>query len=183
MSLKSQIESLLFISNFPLTYKRLAELTGEKIQNVQKAIEALISEYQERKNSGVILVQMGQKIQMATNPKNASVVRKFVKDETTGELTRASLETLTIIAYRGPVTRTEIEHIRGVNCAIILRNLLMRGLIEKREDKKKMESVYTISFDFMRYLGIQKPSDLPDYERLNNAEKLRHLLEEKIEME
>lgn len=178
MSLKSKIESLLFISNYPLTIKRLAELTEEKTDAVKAAIDELDREYQKKKDSGIILMKMGDKAQLATSPESAKEMKQFIKDETTGELTRASLETLTIIAYRGPVTRAEMEQIRGVNCAIILRNLLMRGLIEENIDKEKMETRYSVSFEFLKFLGVAKTSELPDYEKLNSSDRLQKILEE-----
>lgn len=180
MSLKSHIESLLFVSNFPLTIKRLMELTGAGKEEIEKATDDLVSDYAGRAGSGISISRIDDKVQMATVSDNASVVQKFVKDETTGELTRASLETLTIIAYRGPVTRAEIEQIRGVHCSIILRNLLMRGLVESTEDKKKMEVYYQVSFEFLRHLGIHELRELPDYEKLNSAENLKKILEQKM---
>lgn len=179
MSLKSKIESLLFISNYPLAVRKLAEFTEAKVEDVKSALMELKSDYVARENSGIILAIIGDKAQLATSSDNSKVVQKFIKDETTGELTRASLETLTIIAYRGPVTRAEIEQLRGVNCAIILRNLILRGLVEYSEDKKKMETYYAISFEFMRYLGIDDAKALPDYEKLNSAENLKKILEQK----
>lgn len=180
MSIKSQVESLIFISNYPLTTKKLCDLTGAKKEDIENAVDELKKEYDARGDSGIILSRIGDKIQLATHGASAQAVQNFIKEETTGELTRASLETLTIIAYRGPVTRAEIEQIRGVNCAIILRNLMMRGLAEAREDKKKMETYYAISFDFLRFLGISETQELPDYEKLNSAENLKKILEEKI---
>jgi len=73
---------------------------------------------------------------MTTAKESSEIVEKFLKEELTGEMTRPQLETLTIIAYRGPMTKMEIEQIRGVNCSLILRNLLMRGLVEAKLDKK-----------------------------------------------
>lgn len=181
MSLKSQIESLLFISNYPLSYKKLGELTEKKTDEIKVAVDELAQEYAARMDSGILLLKMDDKVQLATSAENAKRVKAFIKDETTGELTRASLETLTIIAYRGPVTRAEIEQIRGVNCAIILRNLLMRGLVEEKMNKEKMETRYIASFDFLKFLGISEASQLPEFEKLNNADRLQKILEEKIE--
>lgn len=181
MSLQSHIESLLFISNYPLSIKRLSDLTGEKSEMVEKAIHELCLYYSSKEHSGIIITRIGDKVQMATTPSNAKVVQKFIKEETEGELTKASLETLTIIAYRGPVYRAEIEQIRGVNCSIILRNLLIRGLIESREDTKKMQTMYNISFDFLRFLGISNSKELPNFETLNSAENLQKILKEKME--
>lgn len=180
MSIKSQIESLLFISNYPLSLKKLSELTGEKQNEIEKALDELKSDYDTRGESGIILARVGDKVQLATSSENSKIVNQFIKDETTGELTKASLETLTIIAYRGPVTRPHIEQIRGVNCSIILRNLLMRGLIESKEDKKRMQTTYNISFDFLGFLGISDSKELPDFEKLNSAENLQKILEQKI---
>ena len=177
MSLKSKIESLLFVSNFPLTIKRICELADEKDDEVKKAIDELSQDYLGRKDTGLMLVKIGDKVQLATTKENSSYVQKFIKDETTGELTRASLETLTIIAYRGPVSRAELERIRGVNCAIILRNLMMRGLVEAKNIAEKMETHYIVTMDFMRYLGLHDISELPDYEKLNSAETLKNILE------
>lgn len=183
MSLKSKIESLLFISNYPLSLKRLAEFTGESSGHIERALEDLKKEYDEKEDSGIILTKIGDKVQMATSHQNSKEVQEFIKDETTGDLTRPSLETLTIIAYRGPVSRAEIEQIRGVNCSIILRNLLMRGLIEASEDKKKMQTVYNISFDFLRFLGLSDQKELPNYNELNSAGNLQKVLEERMHEE
>src|SRR3989344_5983048 len=107
---------------------------------------------------------------LATSADTATAVQKFLKDETTGELTRPSLETLTIIAYRGPVTRSDLERIRGVNCSIILRNLMVRGLVEAREDKRQLTTYYTVSFEFLRHLGLPRITELPEYEALHRAD-------------
>ena len=107
---------------------------------------------------------------------SGSVIQEFIKDETTGELSKPSLEALTIIAYRGPVAKIDLDRIRGVNCALILRNLLIRGLIEGKFDKKKNETYYTVTFDFIRFLGLNKINDLPDYVRLHQDETIDRML-------
>lgn len=174
-NLKSKIESLLFISNQPLTIKKLANLTQADKDKVEAAIKELMAEYSQE-NKGIAVQRIDDKIQMVTVGDNAKLVKDFIKEETTGELTRAALETLTIIAYRGPITRAELEQIRGVNCAIILRNLLIRGLIESQQDAKKMQTVYNITFDFLRFLGLNQQSELPDYEKLHSDESLQKIL-------
>src|SRR3989339_337094 len=136
-SLKSKIESLLFISNTPFSLKKLADVTKTEIAQVKAAVDELIKEYTARAG-GMTIQRIGEKIQMSTQPDNAKLVKDYIKEETTGELSRAALETLTIVAYRGPITRAELEQIRGVNCAVILRHLLIRGLIDQVEDKDKM---------------------------------------------
>lgn len=176
MKFKSQIESLLFISHKPLGIKELAKLTDSKLENVKSEINKLKKEYEDQAG-GIIILKIDKKYQMATAGENKQIVDKFVKKELTGELTRPSLETLTIVAYRGPISKAELELIRGVNCTLILRNLLMRGLVEAKESKKEGVTYYNITFDFLRHLGLSDVSELPDYEKLNKNNNLDKLLE------
>ncbi len=177
MSIKSKIESLLFISAKPMAIKQLSSLVKKENKEVEKICGELIEEYKKNK-SGIQIVKNNSKYQMVSSPENAKIVQDFIKDETTGELTRPSLETLTIIAYREPISKLDLERIRGVNCSLILRNLLLRGLIEYKFDKKKRETYYNISFDFIRFLGINDINQLPDYERLNKDDTLDRILED-----
>jgi len=171
-SLKSKIESLLFISAHPFSEKKLADLTGAEAAKVREALEELAADFAER---GIQLGKIGNEYQMSTTAENASLIRDFVKDETTGELTRPSLETLTIIAYRGPITKAELEQIRGINCSLILRNLLIRGLIEVKGDG---EQKYNITFDFLHFLGVKSVKELPDFDKLSRDPNLEKFLAE-----
>lgn len=173
--IKKQIESLLFISNKPLTVKQLAELSGRSKIEVETVLQGLVQDYQER-TGGIKIVEHEGRWQMATASESSEIVGKFLKEELTGEMTRPQLETLTIIAYRGPMTKMEMEQIRGVNCSLILRNLLMRGLVESRLDKKIGATVYNVTMDFVRFLGLTKIEELPDYEKLSQHETIENLL-------
>jgi len=164
---KSQIESLLFLADRPLKKKELARLTNSKLKEVEATVSELVDDYN-LKDGGVKIIDNGNTVQMVTNPKNTEIVEKFLKEEMSGELTPASLETLSIIAYRGPVTRDEIEQIRGVNCAVILRHLLIKDLIEKLERDKQI--FYQVSVNFIRHLGVTNLNELPEYEKLKNLE-------------
>ncbi|MDD5032086.1 MAG: SMC-Scp complex subunit ScpB [Patescibacteria group bacterium] len=175
MSLKSKIESLLFISAKPMTVKQLAQLIKKEPKEVEAAARELAEDYKKREG-GLAIIKNSSSYQMVSASDNSSLVRDFIKDETTGELTRPSLETLTIIAYRGPVSKLDLERIRGVNCSLILHNLLLRGLVEGKPDKKKNETYYNITFDFIRFLGINDIKELPDYERLNKDDTLDRIL-------
>jgi len=178
MSLKSKIESLLFIATRPLAVNKIAELVEGKREDVKAELEKLFEEYSQA-SKGFNLQKIGNDYQFATNADNGKLITEFLKEEITGELTPASLETLTVIAYRGPIARIELEIIRGVNCSIILRNLMLRGLIEEIEDKKNMVEKYQITFDFLKHLGITEPAQLPEYEHLNSADALERLLKQK----
>lgn len=175
MNLKNQIESLFFIAHKPLSIKELTKLTSAKDVEVKRAITGLIRDYQERQG-GIQLLELNGKYQFASSSDNSDIVQNFIRGEMTGELTKPSLETLTIVAYRGPISKAELELIRGVNCSLILRNLLMRGLVEAKEDAKRGLLVYNITFDFLKFLGLSKVEDLPDYKKLNRNNNLDKLL-------
>ena len=175
MDIKSKIESLLFISAKPMSIKQLTELIKKDKKEIEKAGLELVEEYKNNKK-GIQIIKNSAKLQMVSSPENAKLIREFIKDETTGELSRPSLETLTIIAYRGPVSKIDLDRIRGVNCSLILRNLLIRGLIKAKSDSKKQEIYYTITFDFIRFLGINDVRELPDYEKLSKDDTLDRML-------
>lgn len=181
MNLSSQLESLLFISSKPLSVKEISEITGVKAKEVEEALENLAREYKEQAR-GFILIKNNGQYQLTTAPENTELVSKFLKDETSGELSQPSLEALTIIAYRGPITKLELERIRGVNCSLILRNLLIRGLIEEKADKQKNDNLYSVTLDFIKFLGISSLEELPDYEKLHRDDSLEEVLEEPVNL-
>lgn len=180
MNEKNQIESLLFVSHKPLSAKELAKLIASTEVAAQKGLDELAEDYQAGKR-GVILLQADGRYQLATAGEHSAIIQKFIKGEVTGELTRPSLEALTIIAYRGPISKAELELIRGVNCSLILRNLLIRGLIEAKEDKQRGVTLYNITFEFLKFLGISRAEELPDFDKLNRSNNLDKLLAGKTE--
>ncbi len=174
-NLKVQIESLLFVTTKPLKITKIKDLIeNSKLPDVKKAIEELKEKFN-TEESGIRIIDNSGVIQFTTAPEQAELVKTFIKDETTGELSRPSLETLTIIAYRQPITKAELEQIRGVNCSMILRNLMIRGLVMKKDDKKMLTSYYFVTVDFLKFLGINDVNELPDYEVLNNNKDLHKL--------
>lgn len=175
MSLKSQIESLLFIAAKPMSVKQLADITGAEAGDIESAGDEMELAYKEA-GKGVQIIKNDSKYQMVSSPKNAKIIQEFIKDETTGELSRPSLEALTIVAYRGPISKTDLDRIRGVNCSLIVRNLLLRGLIEGKFDKTKNEAYYKVTFDFIRFLGINDITDLPDYKKLHDDDTIDRML-------
>ncbi len=190
MTTKSIIESIIFIANRPLSKKELAKVSGKDLVEVESALNELINDY-EIKNGGIKIIQNETETQMVTSPENSQIIQVFLKQEVSQELTPASLETLSIIAYRSPISRRELEQIRGVNCSIILRNLLIRGLIVEFADDKSIVSavtatenegeeenkIYQVSLDFIKHLGINDLKELPNYEKLNKDVPLSSLAE------
>jgi len=176
MSLISKIESLLFVSSEPISLAQIKKICDEKKSEIESALDYLRKKYEKQDDSGIIFISIGDKYQLASHPDNSKIVNDFLKSDITGELTEPALETLTIIAYRGPITKPELEQIRGVNCSLILRNLLIRGLIEKQEDKKVNMPRYNVTHEFIRFLGVSSLTDLPDYEKLSTHETLDEVL-------
>lgn len=176
VNIQSKIESLLFISAKPMSLRELAGLIKQSEAEIAKAGDALVEEYKNNRK-GIQIIKNGNKLQMVSSPENAQLIQEFIKDETTGELSRPSLETLTIIAYRGPVAKIDLDRIRGVNCSLIIRNLLVRGLVEAKTDAVKQETYYSVSFDFIRFLGINDIKELPDFARLSKDDTIDRVLE------
>ncbi len=182
MSTKSKIESILFASAKPLSVAQLKNILNCETEEIRQVLEELEKHYNQ-KGSGINLINNLSKYQLTTSPDNSEIIQDMLKSDMTGELTRPSLETLTVISYRGPISRAELEQIRGVNCSLILRNLLMRGLVESYYDKQKAVTLYNITLDFMRFLGINNVKELPDYEKLSQDENLVKLLEKQDDVE
>lgn len=172
----SKIESILFVANRPMSTKRLMEVCDASKEEVNAALDELVAKYN-AEGSGTRLLRNGNDAQMSTSPDNAKLVQEFLKDETTGELSKPSLETLTIIAYRGPVSKAELEQIRGVNCSLILRNLLMRGLVEAQGEPYEPQTTFRVTMDFVRFLGISSVEELQDYDKLRSHENVVRVLE------
>lgn len=179
MDLISQLEAILFVASKPLSLKALVAATSASKEDVEQALQALSDKFN-TDTSGIHILESDGIFQMVTNPQSAQIIDTFIEKEIKSELTRAQLETLTVIAYRGPLTRPEIEQIRGVNCALILRNLSMRGLIDEKAEQNDLIPAYILSLDALRVLGITKVQDLPEYETLHAHEYLDHALQNEI---
>ena len=181
--IKSILESLIFVVGKPISIKKLAKIVNIKESQVKNVLNELRQDYQGR---GIKILARGNAVLWRTVPIHSQYVKELLTEELQENLTRAALETLAIIAYRGPVTRSQIEQVRGVNSVYILRNLLMRGLIDRERSKKDARFwEYQPSFDFLRHLGIKDVKELPDFEELYKEEmpieKAEKLTEEKKE--
>jgi len=175
-SMQDQIEALLFISARPLSIKKLAAVLCANLDAVKKSIVELTIRYNDSK-SGLSIVNAGSTYQMTTSKEVTKAVAAYNKEEVSGELTKPSLEALTIIAYRGPIKRAEVEQIRGVNCSVIIRNLLIRGLIDEETKKGDVSPSYTVSTDFIKYIGLNSIQALPEYDSLSSSIPLEKFLE------
>lgn len=166
------LEALLFIHGEPLTYKKIAAVLGVEVEAVAPLVESLKSEL-ENEARGLQVISDREKIQLATKPEFNAILETFVKEEISEDLSAASLEALSIIAYLGPISRAKLEYLRGVNSIVILRSLMIRGLIERFADPEHPAAfLYRPTFDLMKHLGIQEKEGLPDYEKFQELLKV-----------
>lgn len=167
MDVASVIESILFVHGEPMAEKKI----GAALDISPEDVSAGLAELRRRlEGRGLALVEKAGEWQLATHPDCALAVDALLKEQHTEQLSRASLETLAVVAYKGPLTRAEIEYIRGVSSLFSLRTLLLRGLVERVEHEEDARSfVYAVSMDFLKYLGLARLDDLPDYEALKKA--------------
>lgn len=164
MELKSTIEALLFVAGRPVSLRELAEATKQPKETVAELLAELA---RDRQNSGILILQQGEAYLMSTNPGASPAVKDFLNAELREKLTDAALETLAIVTYKQPVSRAEIESVRGVNSQYTLRHLMMRGLIERHVNPKDARThLYQITHEFLQHLGIQTLKDLPDFAEL-----------------
>lgn len=174
--LKSIVESILFVSGEPVNMAKIAKITEKTVEEIEAIVLALQDDYAKNKH-GIIIIKKEQEIQLATNPDNAQIIDQLVKSEIQENLSRAGLEVLAIVAYRGPIARIEIEAIRGVNCSYTVRSLMMRGLLERMDNPKDNRGyLYKISFDFLKKLGIDSIEKLPDYETLSKDGRIDSII-------
>ena len=175
------LEAILFAAAAPVSYTRLSETLGLKADTVNEMCRGLSNEY-ERRGAGIRMQFLDTQVQLTTAPEVSAAVETFLGLEATQKLSRASLETLTIVAYRQPVSRPAVDSIRGVNSEYILRGLLSRGLIEEvgRAETTGRPILYGTTQDFLLYFGLSSLSDLPPFEteEMNEAENDLHILKE-----
>lgn len=158
------LEALLFASGEPLDKKRLAKLLGLTGAELSVALKALI---QQLGGHGVSVVETDREIEMRTAPEAAVLVKKLRESELSRDLGKASMETLAVVAYHEGATRGEIDWVRGVNSSTSLRTLLMRGLIEGREDERDKRRVrYALTTEALAHLGANRLENLPRFAEL-----------------
>jgi len=165
MNIPQTIEAILFFKGEPLSVSYLSKLLGKNEDEIKSAFEELKNSLEGR---GIVAVIEENSISLGTHPEVATLIEQLAKEEAIGPLTPASLETLSIILYRSPITKSEIDYIRGVNSGFILRALLMRGLVEKTNNPKDARTfLYTPTADLYAHLGIRDKKELPEFEEYN----------------
>ncbi len=170
-NLQAKIEALLFVYGEPVELKTLSEKLEATENETEAALLALRTELQ-NENRGLAMISSEDKYSLVTKPELSKIVQKVVKEEFDSELTAASLETLAIVSYLGPCNRAEIDYIRGVNSSFILRNLTIRGLVERKQDQNRGNAfIYNVSFDFLKHIGVPSVDSLPEHAKYRELVK------------
>lgn len=159
---KATIEALIFASSEPISSKIIAEIIDIDEHTVKQLISDLSDEYR-RTKKGIQLVEVGNGYQYCTHPECAVYLEKLQKIPRNVGLSQAAIETLAIIAYKQPITKAEIESLRGVSVESPLNTLFDKGLIEEsgRKDGPGRPILYRTSKKFLRYFGLNTLADLP----------------------
>ncbi len=164
MSLDLLLEAILFYKTSPQTKKELIKL----LQISSEELETSISTLQNRLKTGALrLLNTREELQLVTAPELSEFITGLQQQELESNLSKSSLEVLAIILYRGPVTKTRIDNIRGVNSTYALRNLLTRGLITKQTEKSN--NSFTVTAKLLRHMGLTDKSQLPEFEAFKKS--------------
>lgn len=175
-NLAAKIEAALFVAGEPVSLKKLCSVLNIQPEEAKEALKELGEGLEGR---GIGLAEKDNVYSLVTAPEAAGVAEAFTKEELGEDLSKAALETLSIIAYKSPLSRAEIDYIRGVNSSFTLRNLLIRGLIERVADPEDSRVfLYSPSFDFLKSLGITRIERLPQYEEFRREIAALHAAKE-----
>ena len=167
----ASLEALLFIHGEPIEVGKLSKILGLSPGEGENLLSELKKNLEEGKR-GLRLISDSERVQLVTKPEFSKIIENFIKDELSEDLTPASLETLSIICYLGPISRSRIEYLRGVNSMFTLRSLMLRGLAARFPDPKRANAyLYKPSFELLKHLGLGGVRDLPDYERFSEIAK------------
>jgi len=157
------IDALLFVADEPVSLDRLAATLMVDEEMAQKALEELGRQCETR---GVRIQRKGQRVQMVTAPHTAEVIERFLGLDLSSKLSPATLEALAIVAYKQPVTRSEVDAVRGVQSDYVMRSLVGKGLIEEigRLDQAGRPIIYGTTFEFLQHFGLRDLAGLPPLE-------------------
>lgn len=164
MALDHQIEAVLFYKASPMKKSVLGKILNVEVGDIESALSTLKSRLE---GGATTLVLTEDEVTLAVSPDYDDLIEGIRKDELRRDIGKAGAETLAVVIYRSPVTRSEIDRIRGVNSSYILRALETRGLVERQSGKRQGEYVPTT--ELMRHLGIREKTEMPDYAGIMNA--------------
>lgn len=181
--IKSAIESLLFVSGDPLTLKDLSNALEVPNKYLKEVLDEMIREYDKDESRGIKIILINEEFQFVTKEKNSDYIQNLLKKNKRQSLSQASLESLAIIAYKQPITRIDIDEIRGVKSESAIQRLVEKELIKEvgRLDVPGRPILYGTTEEFLRQFGLKELRDLPDLENfeeeLSNGEIVKEIEE------
>lgn len=178
--LKAALEAILFIAGAPVPTDKFKGLFEDAPPEQIEAQLALLREEYDGRGGGIMLAEVAGGYQLATKPEQAAWIRKFRSVKISSKLSRPALETLAIVAYKQPITRTEVEQIRGVNIGGIMRNLMERRLVKivGKKDVPGKPMLYGTTQEFLQYFGLKDLSSLPTLREFQELEAGEEIMEE-----
>lgn len=163
MNLKSVMESLLFAWGEPLNVNEISRILNVPIQNISQILKEMSEQFVNDKDRGLFIQKFGNSYQITTKKENFEYIQSLLQTTVNKSLSTAAMETLSIIAYKQPVTKVEIELIRGVKCSNVVKGLIDKGLIKEvgKLDKPGRPSIYATTDEFLRHFGLNSIEELP----------------------
>ena len=168
---KAILEALLFASGEPLTIGAIAKATSLSEQNIREIIRELTADYRDR-NSGIVIAEIADGYELATDPELAAWIRRMKNVHVSNKLSQPSIETLSIIAYKQPITKVEIDQLRGVNSDAAVKSLLDKRLIKiiGKKESPGRPFLYSTTNEFLQYFGLKNLTELPAIHDFFNTE-------------
>ena len=182
--MKAVVEGLLFLSGEDgLTIKEISGIIEKDEIEVKEIIKELYNDYN-NSNRGIQIEYLAEHFKLATKVEHKDYYKKLVEDKDDNTLSQSALEVLAVIAYNGPITRIDIDNIRGVNSSYIIRKLLLKGLIEEngRSDIPGKPKLYKVSNNFLDYFGLGNINELPKIEIETTDNNEKNIFESKYEI-
>jgi segregation and condensation protein B len=163
MNIKSVLESLLFAWGEPLNINEISRILDMSAGNINNLLEEMIISFNADTDRGLVIQKFGNSYQITTKKENYEFIQSLLQTTVNKSLSTAAMETLSIIAYKQPVTKVEIELIRGVKCSNVIKGLLDKSLIKEvgRLDKPGRPAIYSTTDEFLRHFGLNSINELP----------------------
>lgn len=163
LTLPQQIEGILFYFGAEQSISDLAKLLSQRDEDIRVAVAELSNTLEDR---GIQLSLQNDKVLLVTHPELSSLIKKVREEEQSGELSKAAQEVLSIVLYAGPISKAHVDYIRGVNSQVSVRNLLIRGLIERSATAPKHRTEYVVTNDFLNSLGVTNIEEVERYQEI-----------------
>lgn len=175
MNTESYIEAFLFVRGEPVTHQELVRQLSLSAEDLDSSLTRLQEQLAGR---GIRLMRLEDRVSLTTAPEASTLLTPIFHEEVTRDLGKAGMEVLTLVLYAGPISRKEIDYVRGVSSSATVRGLLLRGLVHRVKSSSGRSFLYRPTADTLSYLGVERPDQLPSYDTLSS--ELKTLLDRDV---